>query len=112
VILTDIKDIELMIAPRGNICQVVTLSSNPLALSLGIATLRVLADSSNLYSQLDQKAQNLNKRMHRKDTAQGTPHTINQLGSIISIHFYENAIAGFQPAIKGNTDIFKKIEDQ
>lgn len=103
------KDIMSMIAPIGNVYQAGTLSGNPLAMSAGLATLRELAASSDLYTQLDQKGQELKKQMHQVFTAKGTPHTINQIGSMISIHFCENAVTDFQSASAGNNDTFKKF---
>jgi glutamate-1-semialdehyde 2,1-aminomutase len=103
------KDIMSMVAPLGNVYQAGTLSGNPLAMSAGLATLKVLDDSMHLYAELDQKAQELKTRMHQVFSSKGTPHTVNQLGSMISIHFCENAVTDFQSASAGNNDTFKKF---
>jgi glutamate-1-semialdehyde 2,1-aminomutase len=103
------KDIMSMIAPLGSVYQAGTLSGNPLAMSAGLATLKVLDDSKHLYLELDQEGQELKARMRQVFTAKGIPHTINQLGSMISVHFCENAVTDFQSANVGNNDTFRKF---
>jgi glutamate-1-semialdehyde 2,1-aminomutase len=103
------KDIMSMIAPLGNVYQAGTLSGNPLAMSAGLATLKALHENKNIYAELDAKGQELNKRMHEVFTKKNIPHTINQLGSMISIHFCANPVTDFQSATAGNNGTFKKF---
>jgi len=103
------KDIMSMIAPLGNVYQAGTLSGNPLAMSAGLATLKVLNEDRNIYTGLDVKGKELKKRMHEVFERKKVPHVINQLGSMISIHFCSNAVIDFHTATVGNNDTFKKF---
>jgi len=103
------KDIMSMIAPLGNVYQAGTLSGNPLAMTAGITTLEVLNEEKHIYSDLDKKGKELNTRMHEVFTKKKLPHVINQLGSMISIHFCENPVTDFHSATAGNNDTFKKF---
>jgi glutamate-1-semialdehyde 2,1-aminomutase len=103
------RDIMSLIAPLGNVYQAGTLSGNPLAMSAGLATLSVLNDNRQVYAELDVKGQILRTRMHEVFTKKNVPHVINQMGSMISIHFCENAVTDFQSASAGNNDTFKKF---
>ena len=103
------KDIMSMIAPLGNVYQAGTLSGNPLAMTAGITTLQVLNDNKHIYTDLEKKGNELNTRMHDVFTKKKMRHVINQLGSMISIHFCENPVTDFQSATAGNNDTFKKF---
>ncbi|MFX9570736.1 aminotransferase class III-fold pyridoxal phosphate-dependent enzyme, partial [Acinetobacter baumannii] len=87
-----------MIAPLGNVYQAGTLSGNPLAMSAGLATLTVLNENKQLYSELDKKGLELKSRMHEVFQKKGMPHVINQIGSMISIHFCNSPVTDFQSA--------------
>ena len=36
-------------------------------------------------------------------------HTINRVGSMISVHFHPDSVVDFESAAKGNNDTFKKF---
>lgn len=103
------KDIMSCIAPLGNVYQAGTLSGNPLAMTAGYTTLSLLNDSLDIYAKLDAKGKALAVGMADVFGKKNTPHVINQLGSMISIHFCENAVTDFQSATAGNNDTFKKF---
>jgi glutamate-1-semialdehyde 2,1-aminomutase len=103
------RDIMSMIAPLGNVYQAGTLSGNPLAMTAGLATLQVLNETKQLYTDLDEKGKELNTRMNEVFAKKNIPHIINQLGSMISIHFCENPVTDFQSATAGNNDTFKNF---
>lgn len=48
------KDIMQMLAPLGPVYQAGTLSGNPIAMSAGLATLKILQNMPNVYQQLNQ----------------------------------------------------------
>lgn len=103
------KDIMSCIAPLGNVYQAGTLSGNPLAMTAGYTTLSILNDSTDIYSRLETMGKLLAIGMAAIFTKKNTPHVINQLGSMISIHFCENEVTDFQTATAGNNDTFKKF---
>ena len=103
------KDIMRCIAPLGNVYQAGTLSGNPLAMTAGFATLSELNSNPSIYADLESKGIYLRKKMTEVLTNQGIAHSINQLGSMISVHFCENEVTDFESASKGNNDTFKKF---
>lgn len=102
-------DIMSMIAPLGNVYQAGTLSGNPLAMAAGLATLQVLHEAPHIYQELDAKGETLKKRLDEVFSQKQVPYTINQLGSMISIHFCADAVVDFQTAAVGNNDTFKRF---
>ncbi|MES2621938.1 MAG: glutamate-1-semialdehyde 2,1-aminomutase [Bacteroidota bacterium] len=104
------KDIMSHIAPLGNVYQAGTLSGNPIAMSAGFATLTELNDiSSSVYYDLDMKGERLKREIAEVFAENGIIHTINQIGSMISVHFCEEEVTNFETASKGNNDTFKKF---
>ncbi|MBA3649055.1 MAG: glutamate-1-semialdehyde 2,1-aminomutase [Chitinophagales bacterium] len=103
------KDMMSCIAPLGNVYQAGTLSGNPLAMTAGFATLSELNSNSSIYSELENKGNFLKKKMNEIFTAKRITQAINQIGSMISVHFCENAVTDFESASKGNNDTFKKF---
>lgn len=103
------KDIMSCIAPLGSVYQAGTLSGNPLAMTAGYTTLSILNEQPDIYNNLELKGKALAKGMAEIFGAKGIPHVINLLGSMISIHFCENAVTDFQSATAGNNDTFKKF---
>jgi glutamate-1-semialdehyde 2,1-aminomutase len=103
------RDIMSCIAPLGTVYQAGTLSGNPLAMTAGFATLTELNNNSHIYSKLERKGKNLARRMGKVFKKKNIPHTINNLGSMISIHFCEEKVTDFTSATKGNNDTFKRF---
>jgi glutamate-1-semialdehyde 2,1-aminomutase len=103
------RDIMSMIAPLGNVYQAGTLSGNPLAMTAGLTTLQVLYENKNTYADLTTKGTELKRRMNQVFLEKNMPHVINQIGSMISIHFCRNAVTDFQSATAGNNDTFKRF---
>ena len=103
------KDMMSCVAPLGSVYQAGTLSGNPLAMTAGITTLSELNNDAQIYTALKAKGVYLCNKMHEVFNRKGIPHTINQLGSMISVHFCEGAVVDFQTASKGNNDTFKKF---
>jgi glutamate-1-semialdehyde 2,1-aminomutase len=103
------KDIMSCIAPLGNVYQAGTLSGNPLAMTAGYTTLFELNKDPSIYTGLANKGAYLKEKMHAIFSAKKIEHTINQLGSMISVHFCSNEVTDFQSSTNGNNDVFKRF---
>jgi glutamate-1-semialdehyde 2,1-aminomutase len=103
------KEIMSLVAPLGNVYQAGTLSGNPLAMSAGFATLTELNNTPSIYSELEVNGKRLKSEIHRVLEANKIVHTINQIGSMISVHFCEDEVSNFETAAGGNNDTFKKF---
>ncbi len=86
------------IAPLGKVYQAGTLSGNPIALTAGLATLQQLHKHPDIYHELEQKGAYLKQELQKVfDTAQ-TPVAINQVGSMISVHYTDGPVSNFADA--------------
>lgn len=95
------------LAPLGNVYQAGTLSGNPLAMAAGFAMLNSINNDAELIQRLEDKTAYLHKGCAEVLKASGVTHTINRVGSMISIHFSETEVVDFESAATGNNDTFK-----
>ncbi|MBL7764272.1 MAG: glutamate-1-semialdehyde 2,1-aminomutase [Chitinophagaceae bacterium] len=102
------KEIMQHIAPLGNVYQAGTLSGNPIAMIAGYTLLKELKNNPGIYKELDKKAAYLYKGLNEVLKASGQPYVINQLGSMISIHFSEKPVIDFTSAATANNTLFNK----
>jgi glutamate-1-semialdehyde 2,1-aminomutase len=101
------KDIMSHLAPEGPVYQAGTLSGNPLAMAAGHALLEALNSDVEVYDRLNQKTAYLHEGISNVLTSNAVKHTINRVGSMISIHFSETPVVDFETAAHGNNDRFK-----
>ena len=95
------------LAPLGPVYQAGTLSGNPLAMAAGYAMLQALESDNEVFGRLAQKTEYLHKGIADTLSAHNITHTINRVGSMISVHFSENPVVDFQTASEGNNERFK-----
>ncbi len=96
------------LAPEGPVYQAGTLSGNPLAMSAGLAMLRELNNRPEVFESLADKTEHLHEGFDNALRAKGVPYQINRFGSMISLHFTDEAVVDFKTSAKGNNDRFKK----
>lgn len=99
------RDIMEMLAPTGPVYQAGTLSGNPLAMSAGLATLKVLK-RENGYRGLDEKTSLLCGEMDRIFTEHGLQVTINRVGSMFTPFFQPGDIHNYDHARLSDTGLF------
>ena len=95
------------LAPLGPVYQAGTLSGNPLAMAAGLAMLTELNNDADVFNRLAEKTTYLHKGISKVLTENNVVHTINRVGSMISVHFDETPVVNFETAAKGNNAIFK-----
>lgn len=103
------KEIMQHIAPLGNVYQAGTLSGNPMAMIAGFTTLKILKDHPEVYAELDQKTLYLRKGIDDVLREAGRPYRINQLGSMISVHFIDEEVTDFASASRADIPLFNKM---
>ena len=96
------------LAPEGPVYQAGTLSGNPLAMSAGLATLTALDKDREIFDRLYKKCAYLAKGIAGVLEKHQIPHTINRLGSMVSVHFTDGKVRDFATSAKGDNDVFKK----
>lgn len=95
------------LSPLGPVYQAGTLSGNPLAMAAGLAMLTELNNDADVFSRLEEKTAYLHKGIAKVLQDNGITHTINRVGSMISVHFDGAEVVDFDTAAKGNNEIFK-----
>lgn len=87
---------ELMekVSPSGPVYQAGTLSGNPLAMTAGLATLRLLDDDA--YSTLEMVGEKLQVGLDAALKSTGVPGVIQRVGSMITLFFNDTAISCFE----------------
>lgn len=97
------------LAPLGPVYQAGTLSGNPLAMAAGLAMLTELNNDKEIFNRLAKKTEYLHLGIAKVLNENNITHTINRIGSMISVHFDEANVVDFDTAAKGNNDTFKKF---
>jgi glutamate-1-semialdehyde 2,1-aminomutase len=97
------------LAPLGPVYQAGTLSGNPLAMAAGLAMLQALDSDRAIFKRLEEKTAYLAAGIDKVLKANGITFTINQIGSMVSVHFAADAVVDFQSAAKGDNETFKKF---
>lgn len=100
------KDIMLMMSPAGPVYQAGTLSGNPLAVTAGLATLKILKDNPSIYEELEKKAKLLEEGF--KDNAEklGIEIVSNRVGSMLCGYFTRDGVYDYDTAVKSDTEKF------
>ena len=96
------------LAPDGPVYQAGTLSGNPLAMASGLAMLKAINQDEALFDRLEDKTKLLHEGFDSVLSSSKVSYQINRLGSMISIHFTDQAVTDFETASYGNNDSFKK----
>ncbi|WP_226667168.1 glutamate-1-semialdehyde 2,1-aminomutase [Metabacillus litoralis] len=97
-------EIMQQIAPSGPIYQAGTLSGNPLAMTAGYETLKLLTKDS--YKEFQRKADLLEKGLSQAAAEYEIPHTINRAGSMIGFFFTNEDVTNYEKAKTANLDYF------
>ena len=96
------------LAPLGPVYQAGTLSGNPLAMAAGLAMLQQL-NSGDVYESLLKKTNYLHAGLSKVLTENNIDFQINQVGSMISIHFSDSEVVDFTSSAKGDNPLFKQF---
>lgn len=97
------------LAPIGPVYQAGTLSGNPLAMAAGLAMLTAIDADEKLFERLNQKTIYLANGIDKVLKNNNIDFTINQIGSMISVHFDKNPVIDLATAAKGDNILFKKF---
>lgn len=98
------------LAPVGPVYQAGTLSGNPLAMAAGLAMLTELDNNRSIFESIDKKTAYLHEGIEKVLSENNVAHTINRVGSMISIHFGEEPVVDFESAAKSaGNGIFNKF---
>ncbi len=97
------------ISPLGNVYQAGTLSGNPIAMIAGYTLLKELKENPSLYTELNKKTTYLRNGIDEVLKASGKDYVINQMGSMISLHFSKEPITDFASASRADIPLFNRL---
>lgn len=101
------RDLMEQMAPTGPIYQAGTLSGNPLAVTAGLTTLRLLEDG-RIYSEIDEKAARLSDGLEAAAKEAGIPVFLTRVGSMSCMFYQEGPVTDFKTAKNSDTDRYAK----
>ena len=89
------------VAPDGPVYQAGTLSGNPLAMTAGIATLKLL-QKPGFYAQLEEKAAGYARRLESVADSVGIDVQLNRVGSMMTGFFSKEPVTDYVSAMKAD----------
>jgi glutamate-1-semialdehyde 2,1-aminomutase len=96
------------IAPLGAVYQAGTLSGNPLAVSAGLAMLRLLREKDP-YEELERLSARLEKGLRDAAGEAGIATTINRVGSMMTTFFTEGPVTDWESAKRSDTEMYARF---
>ena len=109
------RDIMSMVAPTGPVYQAGTLSGNPVAMAAGLAQLRLLRDTPDLYGKLNRAGDEFFTALDGILDKAGVPHCTNHIGSLGCLFFTQEKVRDYAGAQTSDTSrytsYFKRMLD-
>ena len=99
------RDIMQMVAPEGPVYQAGTLSGNPLAMTAGIETLKILSRAGT-YEQLETKSRRLEEGITEAAAKTGVRVKVSRVGSLLTIFFSEEMPVDYDTAKMADTKTY------
>jgi glutamate-1-semialdehyde 2,1-aminomutase len=105
------REIMDMLAPLGPVYQAGTLSGNPVAVTAGIETLKLLAQPGT-YDRLNQLGTVLAEGLRRVLKDAGLTACVNQAGSLLTVFFGVPQVRDYATATHSDTKMFARYFQQ
>ncbi len=102
------REIMEKVAPEGPIYQAGTLSGNPLAMVVGIATLKTLFEETP-YERLEMLTVKLSDGISQILKEKSIPHTVNRIASMFTVFFTDKPVKDYQSAKSSDLEMFAKF---
>jgi len=90
------SDIMAMLTPIGSVYQAGTLSGNPVAMTAGLATLRLMTEVE--YQGLEEKSQRLEEGLTEAIERVGVTARVQRVGSMVTLFFSRDRVRNFDDA--------------
>ena len=99
------KEIMASMSPEGPVYQAGTLSGNPLAMTAGIETLKILF-RSNMYAKLEARMEQLEAGLKEAAWRAGVPTKFYRAGSMFCTYFTDREVVDYKTAKSANSELF------
>lgn len=100
------REIMQCVAPVGTVYQAGTLSGNPIAVTAGLTTLRMIAEDTSLYARLEILGAQIAEALRLAAARAGVPVVVNQVGSMLTLFFTPQAVTDYSSAKTSDTAKF------
>lgn len=100
------RDIMEMIAPAGPVYQAGTLSGNPLAMTAGLVTLKILSETPDMYQSLARKVETLTAGIRAQAEKFDFELTYHSIGSMFGMFFTKEPVLDYESAKKSDVGAF------
>ena len=97
------REVMECVAPLGSVYQAGTLSGNPVAVTSGIETIKILESNVSQYDVLNEKSAKIEKAMKEIGL------NVNRVGSIMTPFFTDKMVTDYDTAVTSNTENFAKF---
>lgn len=91
------KEIMDFVSPVGKVYQAGTLSGNPVATTAGIATIKILMENKNIYSDIEKKTSKIAEALKYIGLS------VNQAGSLLCGYFTDRDVKNYDDALSSDT---------
>ncbi len=105
------REIMEMMAPTGPVYQAGTLSGNPLAMTAGIETLKILGQPG-IYERLEDTASRLEQGIAKIAASLNFGLSISRFASLLTIFFTDNPVLNYALASQADTALFGRFFQQ
>lgn len=96
------REIMEKMAPIGPVYQAGTLSGNPLAMTAGYTTLKILRDNPDIYEKIDRLGEKLEKGLKEQVKELGIKASFNRVASMLCMFFTDEEVVDFKTADKSD----------
>ena len=94
------------VSPAGPIYQAGTLSGNPLAMTAGIETLRIITEDPSYTVRVTAHTTALTEGLRQKAAGAGVPVCVHQSGSMFSLFFTDKDVKNFADSSAADQEAF------
>jgi len=102
------KEIMSMVSPEGPVYQAGTLAGNPLAMTAGITTLKILS-KDGIYNKLEQRASLLAKGLIEASRKAGIKTRFYRAGTMFCSYFTDTDVIDYKTAKTADTEKFARF---
>lgn len=94
------------VAPLGPVYQAGTLSGNPVAMAAGLAQLKILSSTPEIYVNLERRGAALQAGLEQ--ALSNVPAQVNRVGSLLTVFFTEQPVTSYDQARSSDLDLFRR----
>jgi glutamate-1-semialdehyde 2,1-aminomutase len=100
------KEIMNCVSPAGPVYQAGTLSGNPLAMAAGLAMLKYLRSTPDIYERIEATSSALAEGIRKQLKSLSLPYQVNRVGSMMTLFFTSKEVIDFDTAKTVDTGLF------